>query len=155
MGRDVGLPSVARQLTFVPAPGRSESAIRTTIEPAVRACLAGRAPLAVLPAGPPAAVATARAVPRPGEPLEDGADLVVVTSGSTGRGRGVLLSAAALTASATATLDRLGGPGSWLLALPVSAIAGLQVVCRGVVAGRPIETLTPGETLADAVGRPP
>src|SRR5439155_8607173 len=110
---------------------------------------------AVLPAGPPPVVEAARAVLRPDEPLEDGADLVVVTSGSTCGGRGVLLSAAALRASATATLDRLGGPGSWLLALPVSAIAGLQVLCRGVLAGRSPTVLGPHERLADALARMP
>src|SRR4051812_21756443 len=72
------------------------------------------------PAGPPAVVAAARAVLRPEQPLEPGADLVVVTSGSTGGGRAALLSAAAVRASAAATLERLGGPGHWLLALPVS-----------------------------------
>jgi O-succinylbenzoic acid--CoA ligase len=146
---------VARQLTLVPAPGRSQEAVRTGVEPALRACLSGTAPLAVLPAGPPGAVDAARAVLRRDEPLEDGADLVVVTSGSTGGGRGVLLPAAALTASATATLDRLGGPGAWLLALPVSAIAGLQVLCRGIVAGRPVTVLEDGETLAAAAARMP
>jgi O-succinylbenzoic acid--CoA ligase len=145
---------VARHLTLVPAPGRSEDAVLSTVEPAVRACLAGTAPLAVLPAGPPA-VDAARAVLRADEPLEDGADLVVLTSGSTRNGRGVLLSAGALTASATATLDRLGGPGSWLLAVPPSAIAGLQVLCRGVVAGRRPTVLGEGERLADAVARMP
>nr|WP_246324126.1 o-succinylbenzoate--CoA ligase [Petropleomorpha daqingensis] len=125
------------------------------VEPAVRACLAGTAPLAVLPAGAPAAVEAAHAVLRPDEPLEDGADLVVVTSGSTGTGRGVLLPASALTASATATHDRLGGPGSWLLALPASAIAGLQVLCRGVVAGHRPTVLGEDERLADAVERMP
>src|SRR6185437_14930024 len=107
---------VARQLSLVPAPTAAADML-ATVEPAVRACLDGGAPLAVLPAGPPAAVAAARAVLRPDIPLEDGADLVVVTSGSTGAGRGVLLPAAALRASATATHDRLGGPGAWLLAL--------------------------------------
>jgi O-succinylbenzoic acid--CoA ligase len=146
---------VARHLTLVRAPGRCEDAVLSTVEPAVRACLDGTAPLAVLPAGPPAAVEAARAVLRPDEPLEDGADLVVVTSGSTGAGRGVLLSAEALTASATATHDRLGGPGAWLLALPVSAIAGLQVLCRGALAGRRPTVLGEGEPLADALARMP
>src|SRR3954470_20063511 len=117
MGRDVGLPLVPRPLTLVPAP---EVSVAT-----VRAALHGDAPLAVLPAGPPAAVAAARAVLRPEEPLEDGADLAFVASGPTGAGPGVLLAAAALRASAEATIDRLGGPADWLLALPVSAIAGL------------------------------
>ena len=121
----------------------------------VRAALDGARPLAVLPAGPPAAVAAARAVLRPEEPLEPGADLVVVTSGSTGPGRGVLLSAGALRASASATHDRLGGPGSWLLTLPVSAIAGIQVLCRSIVAGIPATVRSDGEPLARALARMP
>ncbi|SOD94258.1 O-succinylbenzoic acid--CoA ligase [Blastococcus haudaquaticus] len=121
----------------------------------VRAALAGTSPLAVLPEGPPAVVAAARAALRPEEPLEPGADLVVVTSGSTGSGRAVLLPAAALEASAAATSARLGGPGSWLLALPVSAVAGLQVLCRSVLAGTRPETLGKGEPLSAAVGRMP
>ncbi|MGY1684025.1 o-succinylbenzoate--CoA ligase [Geodermatophilus sp. SYSU D00804] len=139
-----------RQLTVLPAPD-SPDAVLGTVLPAVRACLEGAAPLAVLPAGPPAAAA--REVLAPDEPLEDGADLVVVTSGSTGGPRGVLLPAAALRASATATLDRLGGPGAWLLALPVSAIAGLQVLVRSVLGGTAPTVPAPGEDLAAAVAR--
>ena len=136
-----------RQLTLVPPAELSVDQ--------VRAALDGSAPLAVLPAGPPAAVAAARAVLAPEQPLEPGADLVVVTSGSTGGGRGVLLSADALTASATATHDRLGGPGSWLLALPVSAIAGLQVLCRSLLADQPVTRIAPDEPLGEAVARMP
>ncbi|WP_448641194.1 AMP-binding protein [Geodermatophilus sp. URMC 63] len=139
-----------RQLTVLPAPD-SPDAVLGTVLPAVRACLDGGAPLAVLPAGP--AAAAARAALAADEPLEDGADLVVVTSGSTGRSRGVLLPAPALRASGTATLDRLGGPGTWLLALPVSAIAGLQVLCRSVLAGTLPAVLGPGEDLAAAAAR--
>jgi O-succinylbenzoic acid--CoA ligase len=58
-----------------------------------------------------------------------------VTSGSTGDGKGVLLPASALLASASATHDRLGGGGRWLLALPVRHVAGLQVLVRSLVAG--------------------
>jgi O-succinylbenzoic acid--CoA ligase len=122
---------------------------------AVRAALNGTAPLAVLPDGPPAVVEAALRALRPEEPLEPDADLVVVTSGSTGSGRAVLLPAAALEASAAATHARLGGPGSWLLALPVSAIAGLQVLCRSILCGTRPEVLEKGETLADAVRRMP
>jgi O-succinylbenzoic acid--CoA ligase len=125
------------------------------IEPALRACLDGVAPLAVLPAGPTAVVEAARAALRPEQPLEPGADLVVATSGSTGRARAVLLSAATVRASAEATVERLGGPGSWLLALPVSAIAGLQVLCRGAVTGRPVAVLERGESLEAALDRLP
>jgi len=42
-------------------------------------------------------------------------------------------------ASVTATERRLGTGGRWLLTLPVSYVAGLQVVCRSLVAGhRPV-----------------
>jgi O-succinylbenzoic acid--CoA ligase len=141
---------VARQLTLVPAPDDPLA----LLEP-LRACLAGTAPLAVLPGGPPAAVDAARAVLRPEEPLEEGADLVVVTSGSTGGGRAVLLPATALRASGEATADRLGGTGAWLLALPVSAVAGLQVLCRSVLSGTTPTVLRRGEPLAAAVARMP
>ncbi|MEI4270162.1 o-succinylbenzoate--CoA ligase [Klenkia sp. LSe6-5] len=144
---------MARQLSLVtaPAPG---PAVLTDVWPPLRAALDGRAPLAVVPADAGSA-ARARAVLRPEVPLEDGADLVVLTSGSTGDGRGVLLSAAALQASATATLDRLGGPGGWVLALPVSAVAGLQVLVRSALADQAPAVLAPGEALADALGRAP
>ncbi len=141
-----------RQLTVLPAPEAPDDVLHTVL-PAVRAALDGAAPLTVLPAGP--AAGAAREVLAPDEPLEDGADLVVVTSGSTGAARGVLLPASALRASATATLERLGGPGTWLLALPVSAVAGLQVLVRSALAGTVPTVLAPGEPLADAVARLP
>ncbi len=61
--------------------------------------------------------------------------LAVGTSGSTGRPRRVLLDATALAASASATHDRLAGPGRWVLALPLTHIAGVQVLVRSIVAG--------------------
>ena len=61
--------------------------------------------------------------------------LVVATSGSTGEPKRVLLSRTALRASATATADRLGGHGQWLLNLPPTYVAGLQVLFRSVLAG--------------------
>ncbi|SHN82162.1 O-succinylbenzoic acid--CoA ligase [Geodermatophilus obscurus] len=139
-----------RHLTLVPAP-----ADPLALLPQLRAALDGTAPLAVLPAGPPPALEAARWVLRPEVPLEDGADLVVVTSGSTGGGRGVLLPAAAVRASGEATLRRLGGAGAWLLALPVSAIAGLQVLCRSILGGTDPAVLASGEPLAAAVARMP
>jgi O-succinylbenzoic acid--CoA ligase len=89
---------------------------------------------------------------RPDEPLErEDIALVVPTSGSTGTPKGVLLTAAALLHSARATLDHLGGPGQWLLAMPVSHVAGLQVLVRSLVGGVAPVTLdlSPGFT-ADA-----
>ena len=60
---------------------------------------------------------------------------IVETSGSTGRPKRVALSRAAVLASVTASARRLGGSGRWLLALPPSYVAGVQVVCRSLVAG--------------------
>ncbi|HZB18440.1 MAG TPA: o-succinylbenzoate--CoA ligase [Blastococcus sp.] len=138
---------MARHLFLVAAPDLTTDVLRAALD--------GRQPLAVLPDGPAAVVEAARAVLRPEEPLEPGADLVVVTSGSTGGGRGVLLPASAVRASAAATLDRIGGPGGWLLALPVSSIAGLQVLARGILSDRPVTRLRRDEPLAVAVARLP
>ncbi|MEU2255456.1 o-succinylbenzoate--CoA ligase [Nocardia xishanensis] len=71
----------------------------------------------------------------PGEAIDDDVALVVTTSGTTGVPKGAMLSASALRASGTATHDRLGGPGAWLLALPTHHIAGLQVLLRSILAG--------------------
>ena len=60
--------------------------------------------------------------------------LVVETSGSTGRPKRVVLSSAALLASAAASESALGGPGQWLLALPAHYIAGLNVLVRSLTA---------------------
>lgn len=67
--------------------------------------------------------------------LPEGTAVVVRTSGSSGVPKAVALSAAALTASATATHDTLGGPGQWLVTLPGSLISGLQMLVRGLTAG--------------------
>jgi o-succinylbenzoate---CoA ligase len=63
--------------------------------------------------------------------------LVVATSGSTGQPKGTELSAAALLASAGASLARIGaGPGErWLCCLPTFHIAGIQVLVRSLLAG--------------------
>jgi O-succinylbenzoic acid--CoA ligase len=98
--------------------------------------LAGRDDaLVVLPPG-----AAAPPGLRVGAPIDDDVAVVVATSGTTGAPKGALLSAAALTAGATATHHRLGGPGRWLLALPPQHIAGVQVLVRSVLAGTaPVE----------------
>jgi O-succinylbenzoic acid--CoA ligase len=67
----------------------------------------------------------------PGEPDP----LVVETSGSSGRPKRVRLSRRAVLASAEATERRLGGSGQWVLKLPSSFVAGVQVVVRSLVAG--------------------
>ena len=66
---------------------------------------------------------------------KDPAALTVETSGSTGRPKRVLLSRAAMRASADATHLRLGGPGQWLVTLPPTYVGGLQVLFRTVRAG--------------------
>jgi O-succinylbenzoic acid--CoA ligase len=67
--------------------------------------------------------------------VRPGTAVVVTTSGSTGVPKSVVLSRDALTASAMATADRIGD-GAWLLALPASYVAGLQVLVRSLVADR-------------------
>ena len=66
---------------------------------------------------------------------EDPEPLVIATSGSTGRPKRVLLSRDAMRASALATEERLGGPGQWVLNLPPTHVAGVQVLYRSVRAG--------------------
>ncbi len=67
--------------------------------------------------------------------IETGAAVVVPTSGTTSEPRAVVLTAEAITFSANATHQRLGGPGDWVCALPTQHIAGLMTVARAVVAG--------------------
>jgi O-succinylbenzoic acid--CoA ligase len=76
--------------------------------------------------------------------------LVVETSGSTGRPKRVALSADAVLASAAASDSALGGPGQWLLALPATYIAGLNVLVRSIVAGTTPVLMRPGHFDADA-----
>ena len=67
--------------------------------------------------------------------VPDGTALVVGTSGSTGSPKLAMLPVSALAASAAGTHERLGGPGSWLLAMPPHHIAGVQVLLRCIAAG--------------------
>ncbi|MBN9108957.1 MAG: o-succinylbenzoate--CoA ligase [Pseudonocardia sp.] len=83
--------------------------------------------------------ADAPATPEPTGELPEGAAVLVSTSGSTGEPKHVVLTAAALTASAKATADRLGGPGRWVLPLPAEHVAGVQVIVRALLAGAPPE----------------
>ena len=86
--------------------------------------------------GDPAAAARVRQAVAPDEPLESSdIGVVLATSGSSGEPKGVLLSTAALVASAVATHERLGGPGQWLLPMQPYFVGGLQVLTRSVLAG--------------------
>ena len=74
---------------------------------------------------------------QPAVPVDEpDAAVIVITSGSTGAAKGVVLSRAAIRSSVEATHDRLGGPGDWVLALPTHHVAGLMVLARALIAGR-------------------
>jgi o-succinylbenzoate---CoA ligase len=102
---------------------------------------------AVLEALRPAALLEASGVqtlPAPA-PVPAGTAAVVTTSGSTGAPKGVVLSHDALLASARATADRIRQTGEdrWLCCLPLSHVAGLQVLIRSrLIAREPV--LHPG-----------
>jgi len=77
-----------------------------------------------------------------GSGVEPGDALVVTTSGSTASPRAVVLTHAAVAASARATSTRLGvDPASdrWLCCLPCSHVGGLSVVTRAVLTATPLE----------------
>jgi o-succinylbenzoate---CoA ligase len=63
--------------------------------------------------------------------------VIIGTSGSTGEPKGVELSAGALSHSARASLARAGARDGerWLLCLPASHVAGLQVLVRSLAGG--------------------
>jgi o-succinylbenzoate---CoA ligase len=106
-----------------------------TLLPAVAALLSGGLSVLPVPARDPREKSLLLTALRAGEAIDDDVALVVSTSGTAGAPKGAMLTAAALTASASATHARLGGPGRWLLALPAHHIAGMQVLIRSVLAG--------------------
>ena len=61
---------------------------------------------------------------------DDPEPLVIATSGLDRRPKRVVLSRDAMRASALATQERLGGPGQWVLNLPPTYVAGVQVLYR-------------------------
>jgi o-succinylbenzoate---CoA ligase len=91
-----------------------------------------------------------------GRPVEDGDALVVATSGTTGEPKGVILTHAAVAASALATSSRLGVDAErhhWLCCLPVAHVGGLGVVTRALWARTPLTVLArfDASSLADAL----
>ena len=152
--------ATARQSPLRPLPLGDEASIREAL-PALASALDGSgAPLIPCAAeADPPAVPPATAGPAATE-LPPGLALVVATSGSTGIPKQVLLTGAALRASAHATAAALDGPGDWLLAIPPHHIGGLQVIIRSVLAGRAPTVMdrTHGFTpaaFADATARMP
>ena len=120
-------PALARILTaFAPAALHTMTGTRSLSLPAVPLAAA----VGVRPAG-----TGDDGIRRDG--VRDDTAVVIATSGSTGLPKAVELSAAALTASAAASLRRIGaGPGErWLCCLPTFHIAGIGVLVRSLIAG--------------------
>jgi O-succinylbenzoic acid--CoA ligase len=107
-------------------PGPALERLLTTFGPVALETVQGTRSLEVRPARPAAA---------PGVRADTA--VVIATSGSTGAAKAVELSAAALTASAAASLRRIGaGQGErWLCCLPTFHIAGLGVLVRSLITG--------------------
>ncbi|HEX5018214.1 MAG TPA: o-succinylbenzoate--CoA ligase [Actinomycetes bacterium] len=116
--------------------------------PRLARSLNGGAPVMTLPRGGPERLWLVDAVTRSGGVLPWDAALVVPTTGSTGTPRLAVLSRSALTASADLTHRALGGPGRWLLALPTTHIAGLQVLVRSLRSGLEPTVLDTRETFS-------
>jgi O-succinylbenzoic acid--CoA ligase len=119
---------------------------------------------ALLDAFAPAAIETAAgtkrlasgAARRPARPgVRPEIAVVIATSGSTGLPKGVELPAAALLASARASLDRIGARDGerWLCCLPHFHVAGIAVLVRSLLAGTAplVSERLDAEVLAGAV----
>lgn len=119
--------------------------------PVLEQALAGRASLLPVPKGDDRETSLITTSLRAEAEVDDDVAVVVSTSGTTGTPKGALLTASALTASADATHDRLGGAGRWLLALPAHHVAGLQVLVRSLVAGTAPVAISAGFSAAELV----
>jgi o-succinylbenzoate---CoA ligase len=109
-------------------PGLPAASLRAALEafaPATIETMAGTSTVGVTENGSPPPV------------LADETAVVIATSGSTGVPKGVQLSAAAMMASAAASLSRIGaGPGErWLCCLPTFHISGIGVLVRSLLTG--------------------
>lgn len=69
-----------------------------------------------------------------GDVLDGKRNLIVESSGSTGTPKDIELTSSALIKAATASATRLGGHGQWLLALPITYVAGAMVLVRSLLA---------------------
>jgi o-succinylbenzoate---CoA ligase len=99
-----------------------------------------------------------RTARRGGWAADEGDALVVATSGTTGDPKGVVLTMAAVEASARATSSHLAidpDRHRWLACLPLSHVGGLSVVTRALVTGTPVEVhpAFDAEAVTDAARR--
>lgn len=94
----------------------------------VRAVLAGEGSVALIAQG-----GHEQAVDAVGAELPIGPSVILTTSGSTGAPRAVELPSDVLRASAALAESRLGGPGLWLTAIPVTGAGGLNTIVRSLV----------------------
>lgn len=88
-------------------------------------------------------------------PVTDGSALIVFTSGTTGRPRGVRLTRDNLRAAAAASAEHLGhgADDNWLMAMPIHHVGGLSILVRQLFCGGSV-TLLPlfdPELFADAL----
>ena len=105
-----------------------------------------------LPVLPLAHLAGAASLTSPGPVTVDPAApaVIVLTSGTTGRPKAVVLSTAALVASAEAWLAALPPATGWLLAVGLGHVAGLGVVWRAALSGVPLVILARPDAAAIA-----
>jgi o-succinylbenzoate---CoA ligase len=117
---------------------------------AIHAALAERRPIALLHPRLPAADLARRRAAVDSARLPAGAAVILFTSGSTGPGRGVVLSRDALDAAADASARHLGwrADDRWLLALPCAHAGGLAIAIRCLAARRPLVLAEDGDPLA-------
>jgi o-succinylbenzoate---CoA ligase len=89
---------------------------------------------------------------RSGRGVREDTAVIIGTSGSTGVPKGVELSAAALLASARASMERVGARRGerWLVCLPVTHVAGLQVLVRSLESCADPVVAQPGDAAARA-----
>lgn len=138
--QDEGVP-VTRELTVIDA--SDPVVVLESLRLALSA--AGPAILPLPPEGPLAGLPDGARVPQQPPPsVPKPIAVVIQTSGSSGAAKRVELSSNALLASAAASSAALGGPGQWLLTLPVHYIAGINVLVRSIAAQTEPVILPPG-----------
>jgi O-succinylbenzoic acid--CoA ligase len=132
----------ARQLRLLELAGDISDAGR--LRDALAEALVGGPTVGVVPAGPAPFREAARTALCPDEPVAGGPDpvvLVLLTSGSTQAPKAVELRRSALEAATAASLERLGGPGEWLLTLPCGYAGGAMVVVRALLSGQRLHVM--------------